>query len=102
MIKTTLPVGCKIKFANEKRPYTIRASNDRFAICTKPFYIINTVIYTIIDLQRGVRGTEGTVFCTGFESDQDCQDALERLTTGETQVSHRNFVPLETFTIYRS
>lgn len=96
----SLPVGCKIKFKTEKRPYTIRASNDRFAICTKPFFLKNTVIYTIIDLQRGVRGTEGTVFCMGFESDQDCNEALERLTTGETQVSQRNFVLLETFTIY--
>lgn len=33
----TLEVGQKIAFANEKRPYTIQARNERYIIMTKPF-----------------------------------------------------------------
>ena len=39
--------GQKVWFPGEKRPYTIRACDDRFAICTKPFNIKKTVLYTL-------------------------------------------------------
>lgn len=92
-------VGQKIKFAKEKRPYTVRACDERFAICTKPFNTQKTVMYTIIDLQRGVRGTEGLVFCMGFENDEACNEALQRLQSGESEVSYRNFIELDIETI---
>ena len=57
--------------------------------------IFHTVLYTIIDLQRNVRGTENLVFGMGFETDEDCADALDRLEKGESEVSYRNYVALE-------
>jgi len=86
--------GQKIYFPDEKRPYKVRACNERFAICTKPYNPMRTVLYTIIDLKRDVRGTENLIFGMGFESDQQCNEALCRLTSGETEVSYRNFVDL--------
>ncbi len=88
-------VGQKIWFNNEKRPYTVRACDKRFVVCTKPFNPQRTVLYTIIDLEQNIRGTENLIFCMGFESDEDCQEALERLQTKETEVSHRNNVCLD-------
>lgn len=88
-------VGQKIWFNNEKRPYTVRACDERFVVCTKPFNPQRTVLYTIIDLEQNIRGTENLIFCMGFESDEDCQEALERLQTKETEVSHRNQVYLD-------
>lgn len=87
--------GSKVYFKGEKRPYEVRCRNDRFIICTKPFNLKNTVLYTIIDLARNVRGTENLIFGMGFETDEDCLDALVRLKSGESEVSYRNFVPLE-------
>lgn len=88
-------VGSKIKFIEEKQKYVVRCCNDRFVICTKPFNPKHTVIYTIIDLQEQIRGTENLIFCMGFEDDKDCQEALNRLIKGESEVSHRNIIPLQ-------
>lgn len=93
-------VGQKVKFFREKQRFTIRACNERFAICTKPFNPRHTVIYTIVDLKENVRGTENLVFGFGAETDEECSEMLERLTKGtenglETQVSHRNGMKLD-------
>jgi len=94
-----LSVGNKVKFQNEKRPYTVRCCDDRFAICTKSFAAIATVVYTIIDLKEKVRGTENLVLSGGFETDEDCHEALERLQNGESEVSHRNRIELDIISI---
>ncbi len=90
-----MQVGDKVKFAKEKRPYTVRACNDRFIICTKPFNPRRTVLYTIIDLEKNIRGTENLIFCMGFETDELCNEALERLANGESDISRRNFIELD-------
>jgi len=87
--------GVRVWFAEEKRPYRIRAANERFAVCTKPFNPRRTVLYTVIDLQRGVRGTENLIFGQGAETDRQCARMLRRLAKGETEVSYRNNVPLK-------
>lgn len=87
-------VGQKITFAEEKRPYTVRACNDRYAICTKPFNLKNTVLYTIVDLKNNIRGTENLIFCMGFEDDEECKEALERLEKEESEISKRNYIGL--------
>ncbi len=97
--------GAKIKFAEEKQMFYVRASNVAFAVCTKPLNMIKrlgggkyrhekTVLYTVIDWHEGVRGTENLIFGMGAETDKDCQEMLERLTDGESEVSHRNRVKL--------
>lgn len=89
-----LPVGAKIWFDNEKQGYTVRASNVAFCVLTKPFNAQKTVLYTIIDWERGERGPENLVFGMGAETDQECQEMLERLTNGESEVSGRNHRPI--------
>ena len=84
----------KIKFLEEKRPYTIQSQNDRYLICTKPFNLKKTVLYTIVDLAEEIRGTENLIFGMGFETKEECDDALERLIIGESQISHRNRIKL--------
>ena len=88
------PVGTKIKFAEEKQFYTVQASNERFAVCTKPLNCKKTVLYTVINLDEDIRGTENLIFGFGAESKSQCEEMLERLTTGETEVSYRNRVNL--------
>lgn len=88
-------VGDRVWFQRFKKPYRVRASNSLFTICTQPFNLHHSVMYTIIDHEKQIRGTENLIFCMGFESDQDCIEALERLTKGETEVSGRNYVALD-------
>jgi hypothetical protein len=84
----TLTKGQLVRFAEEKRPYRVKAANERFAVCTKPYP--GSCLYTIIDFEKQIRGTENLIFCMGFTTAELCEEALERLTTGETKVSHRN------------
>lgn len=90
-----LPVGSKVKFEEEKQVYTVRASNIAFAICTKPMNALKTVLYTIIDWTNNIRGTENLIFGFGAETDEECEEMLERLTQGESEISHRNNIPLK-------
>jgi len=83
-------VGMKVKLRNFKQRFTVRAAGWRYAVCTKPFNAQRTTIYTIIDFDEGVRGTENLVFGCGAETDQDCVEMLARLESGETKVSSRN------------
>ena len=89
-----MKVGDKIKFAEEKRPYRIKALGKRHAVCTKPFNPKKTVLYTIVDFEEQIRGTENLVFGFGAETDEQCNDMLQRLESGETEVSHRNRIDL--------
>lgn len=93
--RIALYVGDRVRFAGERQRYTVQACNDRFAICTKPFNLLRTVRYTIIDWARGIRGTENLVFGFGAETRAQCEAMLARLTSGETEISSRNWVPLD-------
>lgn len=93
--RTALVRGQKVKFSSERLRYTVRAANERFAICTKPFNARHTTLYTIIDFKRRVRGRENLIFGMGFETDEDCQRALARLIAGESEVSYRHYVALD-------
>jgi len=94
MSKNKFFLGQNLWFDKETKPYQIKAFNNKFAICTKPFNLQKTVLYTIIDIEQNIRGTENLVFGMGFETTKDCEEALARLTVGETEVSSRNNVTL--------
>lgn len=92
-------VGDRVWFFGESRPYRIRARSERYLVCTKPFNLQKTVLYTVVDLVEDVRGTENLIFGMGAESDQDREEMIGRLegrlTRFEpTEVSRRNRVPL--------
>lgn len=104
-IEGAVPVGTRIKFATEKQAYVVQASNVAFSVCNKPLNMIRrlggkrykhekTVLYTIINWYENVRGAENLVFGMGAENKQDCEEMLERLTRGDSEVSYRNRVPL--------
>lgn len=51
-------LGEKIRFAEERKPYTVKAISERYAILTRPIELDGekTVMYTIIDIQEMIRG----------------------------------------------
>lgn len=87
-------VGDKIGFIEEKQAYTIQALGPRYAVCTKPYNPQHTVLYSIVDFQEKIRGAENLVFGMGAETKELCEEMLARLESGETEVSHRNNIPL--------
>ena len=88
-------VGDRIKFAEERAAYTVRACNERFLICTKPFNPKHTVLYTIVDLKEGIRGRNWWVFnIYEYMDDADCEECLEDLVAGICEISHRYRIKL--------
>lgn len=91
--------GQSIWFADGKKPFKVRCANKRFAICTQPYnFRPNTVIYTIIDFERNVRGMDNMVFGVyDYYSDEDCEKALKDLAKGKMEVSykHSKYVELD-------
>lgn len=88
-------VGDKVYVPNEKRPFRVRARDERYIICTKPYNPKRTVRYFIIDLKERVRGPDNMVFCSGYETDEDCAERLQELQSGEIEVSWRRYVDLD-------
>ena len=82
--------GQKIYFAEEKRPYTVRATDGRFFICTKTYHSRPpSVIYTIVDLKDGIRGTDGySISPYDYISDEDCKQFLKELQEGAAIEAH--------------
>ncbi|OFV78488.1 hypothetical protein [Rhodococcus erythropolis] len=98
-VKVVIRVGDKVQFEESKRWWTVRAVSDdgNLAILTSPFNPQNTVLYTIIDNTRGVRGPDDRIFSSGYESDDDVNERMRELVAGEIAVSRRTskFVPLD-------
>lgn len=101
-------VGDRVFFLGEQRGYTVQARGDRYVVCTKPMNVRHTVLYTVVDLQKGIRGTENLVFGMGAETREDCEGMLARLEgrsahceDSPTEVSHRNRVTLHVTRIMR-
>lgn len=87
-----LSVGTKIRMDGERQRYIVQAANDRFAIMTKPFNARRTYLYTITDLERGVRGPCNLIF--GLPCDVNslsgASEALAMIERGEMEVTHRH------------
>ncbi|HEX7313274.1 MAG TPA: hypothetical protein VF297_05110 [Pyrinomonadaceae bacterium] len=97
-----LSVGAKVKFEAEKGPYTVKACSERYAICTKPFNPKRTVIYTIVDFERDVRGRNNLVFNVyDYAAQADIDKCLRDLEDPQSvvEVSHRNCVDLDIETV---
>jgi len=94
-MKNTLVVGQKIYFNSEVRPYTVKAVGDEFAICTKPFNLRHTVLYTILDFKQEIRSTNNLVFnCYDYAKQSAIDECLHDLRIGLVALSTRNQVPL--------
>lgn len=90
-----LCVGDYVYIPGNKKPFVVKARDERYIICTKPYNPQHTVIYFIIDLVRNVRGTDNQIFCFGYETQEQCEERLEDLESGLMEVSCRNCVPLD-------
>lgn len=88
-------VGDEILVPNEKKPYRVRARDDRYIICTKPFNLRHTVFYFIIDLVNKWRAPDDRIFCLGYETDEQCQKRLKELQDGTIELSRRRGMPLD-------
>lgn len=90
-VKVVIRVGDKVQFEQSNRWWKVRAVSDdsKFAILTSPFNLHKTVHYTIIDNERGVRGPDDRIFSSGYESDDDVNERMRELVTGEIAVSKR-------------
>lgn len=88
----TLSIGSKVWFLEEKQCYTVRAKGNQFLVLSKPFNLKRTVIYTILDIEIMERGPENLIFCTGAETDEQCQEMLARLISGESEISSRRSI----------
>lgn len=89
-----LKPGDPVFVPNEVRPYRVKCRDDRYIICTKPYNPKRTVMYFIIDLERCVRGPDNMVFCSGYETQEQCEERLKELQEGKIEVSHRNCVEI--------
>lgn len=94
------PVGERVRFQGERQSYVIQARDERYLICTKPLNVHHTVMYTIIDLEEGVRSTDDLVFGLGYETREQCEANLDRLQQGQMGLSRRQKVPLRLVGIY--
>lgn len=88
-------VGDKVYVPKEKKPYRVRARDDRYIICTKPLNIHHTVSYFIIDLVNKWRAPDNMIFCSGYETDEQCRERLRDLQEGIIDLSWRRGIPLD-------
>lgn len=88
-------VGDRIYVRWEKIGYKIQARDDRYVIATKPYNIKHTVIYFIIDTLLDIRSPDDRVFCSGYETKEQCEERLKELQSGKIAVSRRNSVPAD-------
>ena len=86
-------IGDKVYIPNEKRPYRVKARDERYIICAKPCF--GTVLYFIVDPVDKWRAPDDRVFCLGYETDDDCQERLNQLQTGDIGLSVRKGIPLD-------
>lgn len=88
METVTLPLaGARVKLRGDSnRWWDVRIADGRFAICTRQaaFKPKGDVYYTILDVERGVRGPCNLIGQSWdkYMSDQACQELLEDLQIG--------------------
>lgn len=85
--------GDRLWFGGEKRAYTVQACDSRYLICTKPFNLQHTVLYTIVDLNEGIRGADNYWKWGGhvnYATREGCEEALKELRSGEIEISYCN------------
>lgn len=88
-------VGDKVYISNQKRPYRVKARDERYIICTKPYNPKHTVLYFIVDLVDKWRAPDDRLFCMGYETYEECQERLKELQDGTIELSVRRGIPLD-------
>lgn len=82
-MKNNLEVGQKIKFKEDKRSYTVKASKGQFAICTYPAF--GSVVYSIVDFDKEVRAPNDYLFnIFDYSKQEGIDECMDRLFWPET------------------
>lgn len=90
-----LRVGDRVQFAGEKQArLKVRARGERYLILTMPFNARHTSLYTVVDLELGVRGTDN-YGGLGYENAEEIADSMARFDSGDAEISRRNNVTLD-------
>jgi hypothetical protein len=98
----SLAVGDRIRFRGEKQArFKVRARGPRFVILTKPFNARQTCIYTVIDVEQGIRGTDN-YGGLGYDTSGEIAEAIDLFNRGEARVSVRNNISLDIRDIKRA
>lgn len=92
-----LKVGDKVKFESDRCRYTVMSASKRYAICTRRF--MKTVMFTIIDFDKQIRGVDNLLFGMVYETKEQCDYNLDMLVNGEMEISKRNFISLDIYYI---
>lgn len=102
MKQSGIKINDKVYFSTEKAPYTVKAFDGRYAICTKPYNFKKTVMYTIIDFKEAKRSTNNLVFnMYDYKVQEDIDECLKDLKSGEIELSRRNSVDLDIIKVHR-
>ena len=88
-------VSDKVYILTHVNPFRVQARDDRFIICTKPFNLKRTVLYFIVDLKTKRRGPENMIFCSGYNTREQCEERLKELQEGKITVSRRHGIDLD-------
>lgn len=91
-------VNDRVYIKEQKRPFRVKACNERYAICTKPCNLHHTVIYFILDIEKLERGPDNMIFCFGYETKEQCEERLKELTNGQISISQRRKICFNTIT----
>lgn len=110
-------VGKKVYFKDEKLPYNVMASSERYAIASRKIhrredadlihykvemgaYISfkeafeankDNPVYSIVDFNKNIRGAENFVFgIYDYFKESDCDKAIKDLESGLMEISHRH------------
>jgi hypothetical protein len=89
-----IKIGSKITFQEEKQSYKVMAFDHRYLICIKPFNLKQTYLYSIVDLEKGIRGADNYYGKFNYEDYDECIEAIIELHTGEMGLSYRNWCKL--------
>jgi hypothetical protein len=84
--------GDRVWFAGEKLPYNVQAVSEtgRYVACTKPFAARHTYLYTVVDHEERIRGADNSLGrCLGYETPEECRDALAQFESGAFEFSRR-------------
>lgn len=117
MEKHNLQKGQKVYFENEKLPYTVMATSERYAIVVRKlsrrqdadllWYRVemesylsfteayedlkNCPVYSILDFESGMRSSDDYVFGVfDYFKERDCKKAIKYLESGKMDLSRRH------------
>lgn len=83
-------VGDNIIFSDSE-PFTVVGKKGNFVIVGTE----NRDVYSIIDTEYAVCGPSNLVFGISIKKDEDIEDALADLISGESYISYRNSLPID-------